>query len=161
MSAKKTSQIQKDQSPKKNLIKGATSILKGFETPVILLEFLTQSLYWMDLYNKKNKGNTMDSYFLKTIIGEIAIPWLKNDANAQKLIARGLEDLHDIYGCEEYHKYLSAITQGFTIYLEDQICYDLKRKYFLMLATMFEVGDCIACYEMELFYIRREEDKAA
>jgi hypothetical protein len=158
MSTKKTIQIQKSETPERHLLAGANTLMKEFKTPAIFLEFLTQSLYWMDLYNNKNKEAKIDSYFIKMMLTEIVQPWLKNGAEATKEIEIGIKDLQDFCGYKGYHKYISSIILGFTIELADTMDYDSRRKYFLMFNTMYEIGDFITAYEMDL-YIEGEKEK--
>lgn len=159
MSTKKTIQIQKNENPERLLIKAADTLMNEFKTPATFLDFLSQSLYWTDLFNKKNKEeDKMDSYFVKTMITEMVLPWINNGAKVAEVIASGLKNLENFCGYEGYHKHISSIMVGFTIDIEDAISRDEKRKYLLMFSTMFEIGDFIAQYEMEL-YEKREQAK--
>jgi len=158
MSTKKTTPIQTNENSERHLIDGAKVLMAAFKTPANLLDFLTHSLYWMDLYNDKNKGDKISSSFIKLCISELVLPWLKNEDEARKAIISGLKELQDFFGFEECQKNLSSLMLGLTIELEEPEDSDFIKKYFLMFATMYEIAGFISEYEMEI-HLKREREK--
>jgi hypothetical protein len=165
MSTKKTIQIQKNETPERHLIDAANILIEGFKKPTNLLEFLTRSFWWIELYSDEKKDNgrpvNKNTYPSVLMIEQIVQPWLKNDGNVVLEVSKGIKQIWDHFHYEGYFEYLAIITQGFGIDTYDSPFIPEKMKLYLSaINTMHEAGYCIEAYENEINRIR-EIDKSS
>lgn len=144
MSTKKTTKTQKNESMQKPLIEGANILMKEFKTPDSFLEFLNESLFWVEHFNRATKANE-SAFFIKLMIENIIQPWIKNGSNAMHEIAKGLGEIYSGFGDEGYLEEVSILLRGFAISCKDSPYFDTK-KYLLSFNILYEISFCLRAY---------------
>lgn len=150
-----TSTSKTKEDPERHLIEGASLLMKGFKTPSLFLEFLNESLFWVEHFNRDRKVNE-SVFFIKRMIEETIQPWIKNGPDVTHEITKGLREIHRDSGHEGYLKEVSILLQGFAISCGDSPYFD-SNKYLLSFDILYRISFCLNSYEWDLDKIREQE----
>ena len=148
-----TKKLTTNENPESHLIKGANILVKGFETPANLLEFLAHTLNWLEDYNnerfKEGQDADTSTFFIRLLIEQLLHPWLEENKYNIPSIAMGLKEIQSTFGYDGYIKNLSIILKGFAVNMTDgPYTNGEAKKHMLSFGTMFETGNSINDYEI-------------
>ena len=133
----------------KHLTEGATLLMETIKTPAKLLNFLVESLWWMDEFRIENK-EVPESFEPRIIIEHIVQPWFAGGENVKEKIAEGIHNVRDCIGAEGYREYISKMVQAFGLNIKTGI-YNNVDKFLQPMSTMIKLSLMIDAYELELF----------
>src|SRR5690242_2547925 len=85
----------------KNLIEAAELLITEIKTPAALLDFMFESFYWMEEFEKElsRKPNTFSARFF---FKEVLQPWFAGGKDVVEKTAMGLREVLDMIGDEGY-----------------------------------------------------------
>lgn len=155
---KNETKIQNNEAINEHLIEGANFIVNSFKTPSAFLEFLNESLFWIENFNQDRQTNE-STFFIKKMIESVIQPWIKNGPNLINDIATGLHGIYREAGHEGYLKEVSILLQGFAIFCRDSPYFDTKT-YLLSFETFYGISFYLNSYDEDLS-VKREIKKMA
>lgn len=140
--------VKKTTGEKKYLIEGTNQFIQTVKSPALLLEFVSESLWWMDLLNKEEK-TFADSFNSILVIQNIIGPWFAGGPDVVEKIADGLKEIESRSGSQGFNNYISNLIQGLGISSKNGIYSDIDR-YLATISAMIRLGLSIREYEDSL-----------
>lgn len=133
----------------KNLIEGAELLITEIKTPAALLDFMFESSYWMEEFEKELRRKPC-TFSARNFFKVVLQPWFAGGKNVIEKIAMGLHELTDAIGSEGYDKFLSELIQAFGITKKQGFYVDDSDKYLNIIGTMLKLSPFIQSYEYDL-----------
>lgn len=133
----------------KNLIEAAEFLITEIKTPAALLDFIFESFYWMEEFEKElsRKPNTFSA---RLFFKEVLQPWFAGGKDVVEKTAMGLREVLDMIGDEGYDEFLSELIQAFGIDQKQGVNVDEPDKYLKIIGTMLKLSPFIQSYEYDL-----------
>jgi len=147
MSTKKGS-TKPTENPESALTECADFIMNSFNSPSCFLEFLNESLFWVESFNRGREVNE-SVFFVNRMIENVILPWIKGTETVRNNIVAGLGEIYKDAGYEGYLKEVSTLLQGFAIFCGESPYFDTK-KHLLSFDNLFGISFYIGAHNDEL-----------
>lgn len=89
------------------------------------------------------------TFFIRILIDQLLHTWLEGGQDITASIAKGLEEITDVYGYDDYTTSLSTLLKGFAVnMIAGPYTNGGVKRYMIYFSAMFEIGSCINDYEI-------------